>query len=247
MILFIVFGIVSQLFSVVNLCQTDAVGVDCGFWGHENAPSCSHCGTGPKECGGECFWKENAQACIPLTMSHVPEAYTVSSDGIAGQRYPWLMGTYVLSQYVDECPMEPTYLLYINQDDPSNLMKGNADGWVIGSDWIRWLWYLRAPPTTDSNLFAPKENWGFKYTSKTEFRAFMNDSSISVLPSNSISVLPSNQSYYYMQNGWRVAFLTGMALAGCALSVWMVVLFYKLKKKVTSIPPIKNLPFNNSV
>ena len=44
-----------------------SIGVDCGFWGHENAPSCSHCGTGPKECGGECFWKENAQACIPLT------------------------------------------------------------------------------------------------------------------------------------------------------------------------------------
>jgi len=177
----------SNIFSSLEtnfICQTDAVGVNCGFWGHEYAPSCSYCGIGPKECGGECFWKENAQACIPLKMSHIPEAYTVSSDGITGQRYPQLMGTYVLSQYVDDCPLEPTYLLYIHQDDPHKLLAGDSDGWVIGDDWGLWVGYLRTPPTTDSILFPPKENWSFRYTSKTESGAFMNDSSISVLPSN---------------------------------------------------------------
>ena len=40
--------------------------MDCGLWGRKNAAGCSYCGIGPEECGGECFWMENTQACVPL-------------------------------------------------------------------------------------------------------------------------------------------------------------------------------------
>jgi len=172
-------------------CQTDAADVDCGLWGRKNAAGCSYCGIGPEECGGECFWMENTQACVPLEISQVPEAYTVSSDGFAGIRYPWLMGTYVLNQYVMECPLYPSYLLYIHQDNPEQYLAGNSDGWVIGSD----RWHFLAPPTTDSDLFAPKDNWG--YVSERNTEPLMDDLSISVLPLDLNEIEENDEDEYY--------------------------------------------------
>jgi len=177
-------------------CQTDAADVDCGLWGRKNAAGCSYCGIGPEECGGECFWMENTQACVPLEISQFPEAYTVSSDGFAGIRYPWLMGTYVLNQYVMECPLDAGYFLYIHQDNPEQYLAGNGDGWVIGSD----RWHFLEASTTNSDplvasLIAPKDNWG--YVSETNTEPLMDDLSISVLPINLLEMEENDEDGYY--------------------------------------------------
>ena len=104
-------------------------------------------------------------------VSHIPEAYTVSSDGITGQRYPQLMGTYVLSQYVDDCPLEPTYLLYIHQDDPHKLLAGDSDGWVIGDDWGLWVGLSSYTSNNRFNFISSKGKLEFSLHIKNRIRS----------------------------------------------------------------------------
>ena len=87
--------------------------VDCGP-GTEDQYHCGDCGT---ECGGECHWVKEADYCVHtagstfkylfyyktlhssfLSVHMAPPFLSLSSSGIAAQKFPEAMGIYKLSQ-----------------------------------------------------------------------------------------------------------------------------------------------------
>jgi len=163
------------------ICETKANRVLCGF-GKNIEVDCSYCGIGHEQCRGECYWKENAQACIPITMSHIPEAYSVSSDGVAGQRMTDYMGTYVLETFKNECPLNEGILLY-KKEENVYLLK-DKDGWKIGGADFDHLYYFMYRPTKEISPIVPNDGWLFSYPTANGDVKFTNDSSISVKPFN---------------------------------------------------------------
>ena len=57
---------------------------------------CTDCGD-QSECGGECWWREDADICVQIQDHDLPASYTVFSSGIAAKIHPEVLGVYNMS------------------------------------------------------------------------------------------------------------------------------------------------------
>ena len=113
-------------------------------------------------------------------MSHIPEAYLISSDGVAGQRMTEYMGIYSLHKFQNECPLNDGVLIYKKEDNM--YMIKDQDGWKIGGANYDTFYFFLYRPTNETSPIVPSDGWLFSYPS-VHGRLFTNDSSISVKPS----------------------------------------------------------------
>ena len=95
----------------------------------------------------------------------VPLRYIVSSDGLAGARYPDAMGTYTLVQTVHHKLRMVTYKH--DSSETEILLYNNTKGWIIESSQgdiilirpTRWRWNINTP--------VPERGWKFAVSTTT--------------------------------------------------------------------------------
>ena len=107
----------------------------------------------------------------------VPLRYIVSSDGLAGARYPDAMGTYTLVQNLNHKLRKVTYKH--DSSETEILLYNNTKGWIIESSQgdiilirpTRWRWNINTP--------VPERGWKFA-VSTTTGTTYFDDQSVAV-------------------------------------------------------------------
>ena len=128
---------------------------------------CTDCGD-QSECGGECWWREDADICVQIQDHDLPASYTVISSGIAAKIHPEVLGVYNMSYsypkavaYMKQSSGQEDLLLFFdtrsnwrvsNRNDLEELLSNTNDdqtnippvseGWkvsILTSQGVEWL------------------------------------------------------------------------------------------------------------
>ena len=109
----------------------------------------------------------------------VPLRYIVSSDGLAGERYPEAMGTYTLIQTLHHKLSMVTYKH--DSSETEILLYNSTKGWIIQSSQDD---IILIRPTqwesSNSNIPVPERGWKFA-VSTTTGTTYFDDQSVAVL------------------------------------------------------------------
>ena len=118
-------------------------------------------------------------------MSAIEETYSLVSDGVAGERLPYVFGNYVIQRVDNKC-IDQAIIIYKHEKEDFYLLN-STDSWIVFSSDREEVLLKR--PVSSSSMSVPSEGWLFLAESSSG-KSFINDTSIQVLQKGGIIQTP---------------------------------------------------------
>ena len=118
-------------------------------------------------------------------MSAIEETYSLVSDGVAGERLPYVFGNYVIQRVDNKC-IDQAIIIYKHEKEDFYLLN-STDSWIVFSSDREEVLLKR--PVSSSSMSVPSEGWLFLAESSSG-KSFINDTSIQVLQKGGIIQAP---------------------------------------------------------